>query len=129
MKMVGKEMVVVQEAPGNISTRMIAPMINQACTILLEGVASVEEIDKTIKHTTGYQTGPFELADKIGLDKVLKWMENLWEEFGEFRYKPSPIIKRLVRAGMTGRSAGEGFYVYENGKRKIKPGDIQHLGH
>jgi len=129
MKMVGKEMVVVQEAPGNISTRMIAPMINQACTILLEGVATVEEIDKTIKNTTGYHTGPFELADRIGLDKVLKWMENLWDEFGEFRYKPSPIIKRLVRAGMTGRVAGEGFYVYENGKRKIKSGDIQHLGH
>jgi 3-hydroxybutyryl-CoA dehydrogenase len=128
IRMVGKEMVVVQESPGNISTRMIVPMINEACSILLEGVASVEEIDRTIKHTTGYQTGPFEMADNIGLDKVLKWMDNLYNEFGEFRYKPSPIIKRLVRAGMVGRVAGEGFYIYPNGKRKSKTGAIQHLG-
>jgi 3-hydroxybutyryl-CoA dehydrogenase len=128
IRMVGKEMVVVQESPGNISTRMIVPMINEACNILLEGVASVEEIDKTIKHTTGYQTGPFELADNMGLDKVLKWMNNLYNEFGEFRYKPSPIIKRLVRAGMTGRISGEGFYIYPDGKRKPKTGAIQNLG-
>lgn len=128
IKMVGKEVVVVQESPGNISTRMIVPMINEACHILLEGVSSIEEIDKTIKHTTGYQTGPFELADNMGLDKVLKWMDNLYNEFGEFRYKPSPIIKRLVRAGMTGRAAGEGFYIYPNGKRTSKTGAIQNLG-
>lgn len=128
MKMVGKEMIEVQESPGNISTRMIAPMINEACNILLEGVASVEDIDKTIKYTTGYQTGPFELADNIGLEKVLKWMDNLYNEFGDFRYKPSPLIKRMVRAGMVGRIVGEGFYLYENGKRISKSGDIQHLG-
>jgi len=128
LKMVGKEMVEVQESPGNISTRMIVPLINEACSILLEGVASVPEIDKTIKHTTGYQTGPFELADNMGLDKVLKWMDNLYNEFGEIRYKPSPIIKRLVRAGMVGRMSGEGFYVYPEGKRTPKQGDIKHLG-
>lgn len=128
LKMVGKEMVEVQESPGNISTRMIVPLINEACSILLEGVASVPEIDKTIKHTTGYQTGPFEMADNIGLDKVLKWMDNLYSEFGEIRYKPSPIIKRLVRAGMTGRMSGEGFYTYPDGKRTPKQGDIMHLG-
>ena len=129
LKMVGKEMVHVQESPGNISTRMIVPMINEACNILLEGVASVEEIDKTIKYTTGHQTGPFEIADNMGLDKVLKWMDNLYSEFGEFRYKPSPILKRLVRAGMVGRVSGEGFYLYKDGKRTSKRGDIQHLGH
>jgi len=128
LKMVGKELIQVQESPGNISTRMITPMINEACSILLEGVASVEEIDKTIKHTTGHQTGPFEIADNMGLDKVLKWMDNLYSEFGEFRYKPSPIIKRMVRAGMTGRIAGEGFYIYKDGKRMSKSGNIQNLG-
>jgi len=128
LKMVDKELIQVQESPGNISTRMITPMINEACSLLLEGVASVDEIDKTIKHTTGYQTGPFELADNMGLDKVLKWMDNLYNEFGEFRYKPSPIIKRLVRAGMTGRLAGEGFYLYKDGKRMKKSGNIQNLG-
>lgn len=128
IRMVGKEMVEVQESPGNISTRMIVPLINEACSILLEGVASVSDIDKTIKYTTGYQTGPFELADNMGLDKVLKWMDNLYNEFGEIRYKPSPIIKRLVRAGMVGRLSGEGFYSYPDGKRTPKKGDIQHLG-
>ncbi len=128
LKMVDKELILVQESPGNISTRMITPMINEACSLLLEGVASVDQIDKTIKHTTGYQTGPFELADNMGLDKVLKWMDNLYNEFGEFRYKPSPIIKRLVRAGMTGRVAGEGFYIYRDGKRMTKSGNIQNLG-
>ncbi len=128
LKMVDKELIRVQESPGNISTRMIAPMINEACSLLLEGVASVAEIDKTIKHTTGYQTGPFELADNMGLDKVLKWMDNLYNEFGEFRYKPSPIIKRLVRAGMTGRLVGEGFYLYKDGKRMSKSGNVQNLG-
>lgn len=128
IRMVGKEIVEVQESPGNISTRMIVPMINEACSILLEGVASVIDIDRTIKHTTGYQTGPFEMADNIGLDKVLKWMDNLYNEFGEIRYKPSPIIKRLVRAGMVGRTSGEGFYSYADGKRTPKQGDIQHLG-
>ena len=128
LKMVGKELIQVQESPGNISTRMITPMINEACSILLEGVASVEEIDKTIKNTTGHQTGPFEIADNLGLDKILKWMDNLYNEFGEFRYKPSPIIKRLVRAGMTGRAAGEGFYIYKDGNRMSKSGNIQHLG-
>jgi len=128
LKMVGKELIQVQESPGNISTRMITPMINEACNILLEGVATVEEIDKTIKHTTGHQTGPFEIADNLGLDKILKWMDNLYNEFGEFRYKPSPIIKRLVRAGMTGRAAGEGFYIYKDGNRMPKSGNIQHLG-
>ncbi|MCK5776166.1 MAG: hypothetical protein KAH25_08320 [Bacteroidales bacterium] len=129
LKMAGKEMVHVQESPGNISTRMIVPMINEACSILLEGIASVEDIDKTIKHTTGHQTGPFEIADNLGLDKVLKWMDNLYNEFGEFRYKPSPILKRLVRAGMVGRVSGEGFYLYKDGRRIVKHGNIQHLGH
>ena len=126
--MVEHQWVQVQESPGNISTRMIVPIINEACAILMEGVADVAQIDKTIKSTTGYQTGPFELADAIGLDKVIRWMNNLYNEFGDIRYKPSPIIKRLVRAGMMGRSVGEGFYLYKDGKRLQKMGNLQHLG-
>lgn len=128
LKMVEHDMIEVQESPGNISTRMIVPLINEACAILLEGVADVVQIDKTIKSTTGLLTGPFEMADAIGLDKLLKWMENLYLEFGEIRYKPSPFIKRLVRAGMVGRVVGEGFYLYKDGKRIQKKGDILHLG-
>ncbi len=128
LKMVERELIEVQESPGNISTRMIVPLINEACAILLEGVADVVQIDKTIKNTTGLLTGPFEMADIIGLDKLLKWMENLYNEFGDIRYKPSPFIKRLVRAGMVGRRAGEGFYLYIDGKRTQKKGNVLHLG-
>lgn len=128
LKMVERELIEVQESPGNISTRMIVPLINEACAILLEGVADVVQIDKTIKNTTGLLTGPFEMADAIGLDKLLKWMENLYNEFGDQRYKPSPFIKRLVRAGLVGRRVGEGFYLYKDGKRIQKKGDVLHLG-
>lgn len=128
LKMVEREKIIVQESPGNISTRMIVPMINEACSILLEGVADVVQIDKTIKSTTGLLTGPFEMADAIGLDKILKWMDNLYNEFGDIRYKPSPFIKRLVRAGMVGRRVGEGFYLYKDGKRIQKKGNVLHLG-
>lgn len=128
LKMLEREMIEVQESPGNISTRMIVPLINEACAILLEGIADVVQIDKTIKSTTGLLTGPFEMADAIGLDKILKWMDNLYNEFGDIRYKPSPFIKRLVRAGMVGRRVGEGFYLYKDGKRIQKPGTVQHLG-
>ena len=128
LKMVEREKIIVQESPGNISTRMVVPLINEACSILLEGVADVVQIDKTIKSTTGLLTGPFEMADAIGLDKVLKWMDNLYNEFGDIRYKPSPFIKRLVRAGMVGRRAGEGFYLYKDGKRIQKTGNVLHLG-
>lgn len=128
LKMVEREKIEVQESPGNISTRMVVPLINEACAILLEGVADVVQIDKTIKNTTGLLSGPFEMADAIGLDKVLKWMDNLYNEFGDIRYKPSPFIKRLVRAGMVGRRVGEGFYLYKDGKRIQKKGNVLHLG-
>lgn len=115
-QMIGKKGVQVNESPGNISTRMIIPIINEACDILMEGVASIYDIDLTMKETFGHNVGPFELADKIGLDKVLKYMENLYAEFGESKYKASPVIKRLVRASYLGKSVGRGFYNYENEK-------------
>jgi 3-hydroxybutyryl-CoA dehydrogenase len=126
--MLGKKLVDVNESAGNISTRMLVPLINEACEILMEGVASVADIDETMRETSGLQLGPFEMADKIGLDKVLKWMENLYVEFGQQKYKPSPVLKRLVRANMVGRRTGEGFYLYNNGKRSLKPGSITNLG-
>lgn len=115
-QMVGKKGVPVNESPGNISTRMIIPIINEACGILMEGVASIDDIDLTMRETFGHNVGPFELADKIGLDKVLKYMENLYAEYGESKYKASPVIKRLVRANYIGKSVGRGFYNYENDK-------------
>lgn len=114
--MLKKKVISINESPGNISTRMIIPFINDACELLSEGVASIEDIDTTMKEASGHHIGPFELADRAGLDKVLKFMDNLYAEFGEQKYKASPIIKRLVRGGYLGRSTGKGFYRYENGK-------------
>jgi len=126
--LIGKKLINVNESSGNISTRMLVPLINEACEILMEGVATVSDIDETMKETSGLQLGPFEMADKIGLDKVLKWMENLYTEFGEQKYKPSPMLKRLVRANLVGRRVGEGFYLYKGGKRLPKKGSITNLG-
>jgi len=127
-KMIGKEVVHVAESPGNISTRMIIPFVNEACEILMEGVASVSDIDRTMKEASGNMMGPFELADRIGLDKLLKWMENLYAEFGQLKYKPSPLLKRMVRAGLNGMHSGEGFYRWEDGRKVKKAGPLSKLG-
>jgi 3-hydroxybutyryl-CoA dehydrogenase len=113
---IDKKVITVNESPGNISTRLIIPLINESCELLMEGVASKEDIDETMKQGFGLQLGPFEMADKIGLDKLDTWMENLYEEFGDKKYKPSPLIKKLVRAGHLGRITCEGFYKYNGGK-------------
>lgn len=126
--LIGKKLINVNESSGNVSTRMIVPIINEACDILMEGIATVADIDETMKETSGLQLGPFEMADKIGIDKVLKWMENLYIEFGDQKYKPSPILKRMVRANLVGRRVGEGFYIYQGDKHISKLGDITKLG-
>jgi len=115
--MIGKKVITINESPGNISTRLIVTLINEACEALMEGVASVENVDDTMKYGYGLQFGPFELADRIGLDKILKYMDNLYQEFGLHKFKASPIIKRLVRANNLGRKTNKGFYNYDNGKR------------
>jgi 3-hydroxybutyryl-CoA dehydrogenase len=115
-KMIDRKVININESPGHISTRLIVTLINEACELLIEGVASVESIDKTMKLGYGMQFGPFELADRIGLDKVLKWMDNLYSEYSIMKFKASTVIKRLVRANYFGKKNGKGFYKYENGK-------------
>jgi 3-hydroxybutyryl-CoA dehydrogenase len=117
--MLGKELVPVQESPGLISIRLFVTMVNEACEILMEGVGKTSDIDTTMRYGLGLSLGPFELADKIGLDKVERWMDNLYGEFGDLKYKASPIIKRHVRAHQNGRSTGKGFYEYDETGRKI----------
>ena len=128
LKMLDKYPVLINGTPGNISTRLIIPLINEACELLMEGVSTVKEIDECMQQGFGMQLGPFAMADKIGLDKLNRWMKGLYDEYGDIRYKTSPIIKRLVRAGLVGLRSGEGFYVYENGERSEKPGTIDKLG-
>ncbi len=128
VKMLGKETINVFGSPGNISTRLIVPMINEACGLLMEGVSTVEQIDKTMKLGYGMQRGPFTMADHIGLDKLTKWMEGLYNEYGDIKYKSSPLIRRMVRAGMLGKKSGEGFYLYKDGVKIEKTGSIFSLG-
>jgi len=115
-----KEVITVMESPGNISTRMIVPLINEACELLMEGIGTIEDIDRTMKLGFGLRLGPFEMADKIGLVKISRWMDNLYKEYGDRKYKTSPYVKKLVRAGQFGRITGEGFYLYNEQKEKIK---------
>jgi 3-hydroxybutyryl-CoA dehydrogenase len=117
--LIGKKVIPVKESPGLISTRLIVPFINEACEVLMEGVGKMEDIDTTMKIGFGLPLGPFEMADKIGLDKILKWCENLYDEFGDIKYKSSPLLKKLVRANQWGRRTGKGFYEYNKDGIKI----------
>jgi 3-hydroxybutyryl-CoA dehydrogenase len=122
--LIGKKVIAVKESPGIISTRLIVPFINEACEVLMEGVGKMEDIDLTMKVGFGLPLGPFEMADKIGLDKILRWCENLYDEFGDLKYKSSPLLKKLVRAHQWGRRTGRGFYEYNKDGVKIKRNDF-----
>lgn len=114
---IGKTAVEVYEYPGYVTTRAIVPLLNEAMHILLEGLASAKDIDTALKLGYNFQTGPLEMADAMGLDEVLTWMEQLWAVLGEPRYRPCPILRKLVREKKLGRKTGEGFYKYDhNGK-------------
>jgi 3-hydroxybutyryl-CoA dehydrogenase len=117
--LIGKKVIPVKESPGIISTRLVVPMINEACEILMEGVGTMEDIDLTMRVGFGLPLGPFEMADKIGLDKILRWCENLYDEFGDLKYKSSPLLKKLVRANQWGRRTGRGFYEYNKDGVKV----------
>lgn len=109
----GKEMAVSADYPGFIVNRILIPMINEAAFALFEGVASAEDIDKGMKLGTNQPMGPLTLADFIGLDTCLAIMEVLYEGFKDSKYRPCPLLVKMVEAGRLGRKSGHGFYVYE----------------
>ena len=116
-----KKFIRVAESPGLITVRLFAPMINEACDILMEQVATMKQIDYAAKQSMGLPLGPFEMADKIGVGKVIRWLDNLYEEFGHTHYKASPILKRLARAKHLGRKTDIGFYKYNELGEKLEP--------
>lgn len=119
-KMIGKIPIPVEESPGLISVRLFVALISEACDMYMEGVSSIEDIDSTMRMGFGLALGPFEMADKVGLDRTFQWMENLYNEFGDIKYKAPPMVKRLVRANQLGRKTRRGFYAYDINGNKIK---------
>jgi len=114
IKLLGKRIVPVEESPGGISARLISPLINDACQMYLEGVGTMDEIDDMMTKGLGMRLGPFAMADKIGLDKILIWLDGLYSEFGDLQYKAHSVLKKHVRAGHLGRKSKRGFFEYDS---------------
>lgn len=108
----GKVPVEVNEAPGFVVNRILIPMVNEGIGILADGVAKAEDIDNAMKLGANHPMGPLALADLIGLDVCLAIMEVLHKEYGDDKYRPHPLLRKMVRAGLLGRKSGEGFYKY-----------------
>lgn len=111
---IGKTPVEVYEYPGFVTTRAIVPLLNEAMHILLEGIASAKDIDTAMKLGYNLPMGPLEMADTMGLDEVLTWMETLWHSLGEPRFRACPILRKLVRERKLGKKTGEGFFKYDS---------------
>ena len=120
----GKTVVTVYEYPGYVTTRIIVPLLNEAMHVLLEGIATATDIDTAMKLGYGFNVGPLALADMMGLDEVMRWMENLLDELSDHKYNPCPLLRKLVRAGHLGRKTGQGFFRYDEEGNKLGEADL-----
>ena len=104
----------IYESNGNISLRVLAIMLNEACQILMEGVSTLENIDRTFTVIYGQRFGIFRLADIVGIERIVSLMETMFNDYGDKKYKPNPILWKLYRTNQLGIRTGKGFYLYEN---------------
>ncbi|ARV59841.1 3-hydroxybutyryl-CoA dehydrogenase [Nostocales cyanobacterium HT-58-2] len=109
----GKECILVNDSPGFVSNRVLMLTINEAVFLLQDQVATAEEVDRIFKTCFGHKMGPLETADLIGLDTILLSIEVLYDSFNDSKYRPCPLLKKMVDAGLYGRKNGQGFYTYK----------------
>jgi len=117
-RLLGKVPIKVFEMPGFVTTRVVLPLVNEAMHVVMEGVAEAAEVDLALKLGYDFKLGPLEWADRVGLDRVLNWMQHLHSESGEPRFRPCPLLKRLVRAGLLGAKTGRGFFTYDDNRHR-----------
>lgn len=112
LKAMGKDCVVVNDAPGFVSNRVLMLTVNEAIFTVHDGVAEAADVDRIFKECFGHKMGPLETGDLIGLDTILQSLEVLYEEFCDSKYRPCPLLRKMVNAGLLGRKSGQGFYRY-----------------
>jgi 3-hydroxybutyryl-CoA dehydrogenase len=108
----GKDCILVNDSPGFVSNRVLMLTVNEAIFLVQDQVASAEDVDRIFKSCFGHPMGPLETADLIGLDTILYSLEVLYESFNDSKYRPCPLLKKMVDAGLHGRKSGQGFYIY-----------------
>jgi 3-hydroxybutyryl-CoA dehydrogenase len=119
-RLINHQYIPVMESAGLVSIRLFLIQLNEACAILMEGISTVEDIDKVLTVGFGHRQGVFRTADQMGIEKIVKLLENLFDEYGSIKYKPSPMLLRLFRAKRFGVSRGIGFYTYDESGNIIK---------